>query len=567
MKQYMKDFKNSLYNVARKAITNNYGRDNYDEYRFGKYPWSHSETKKGRIALTKKALKNIYKASFMPLPFSQKKTIDNYVDQYLPDFERTWKNLSTRDRNLYINIIAFRIFGFRKIKLPRNNAEYWSAIEKIKSLVDVNTTINPDFLHFILKKSDLREIGYDVDIFLTEKGIAIDFIIEQYAYKINNKTLIGANEGDVVLDMGACWGDTALYFADKVGDKGKVYSFEFIPGNINIFKKNILLNPHLKERIQLVPNPVTDRAGDSIFFFDNGPGSRISKDPFPEQTGTCTTETIDNLVKKEGIKKVDYIKMDIEGAEKLALEGAKETIKKFRPKLAIAIYHSLDDFATIPNWILDLDLEYEIFLDHFSIHAEETICFAIFNYGDVSTCSFHATKLFHTGEGGALFAGEQVLHNKLFYHHNFGHKGQEDFYGLGTNAKMSELQAAMGLAVLPYLEDLIEERKRVVNYFFEHLSDFPSIKIRTGTEWNFNYFPVIFESEEQLITVKKKLNRKDIFPRRYFYPGLNTMNYVEKVKLPISDQITSTILCLPVFHNLEQDILVKITEIVKEHKT
>ena len=135
--------------------------------------------------------------------------------------------------------------------------------------------------------------------------------------------------------------------------------------------------------------------------------------------------------------------------------------------------------------------------------------------------------------------------------------------GLGINAKMSELQAAMGLAVFPYLEDIIEERKKVVNYYFEHLSDFQFIKIRTGTEWNFNYFPVIFDSEEQLLCVKEQLKRIDVFPRRYFYPGLNTLNYLKNVELPVSDQITSTILCLPVFHNLEKNILKRINEIVK----
>ena len=85
---------------------------------------------------------------------------------------------------------------------------------------------------------------------------------------------------------------------------------------------------------------------------------------------------------------------------------------------------------------------------------------SIFNFGDVSTCSFHATKIFHTGEGGAMFCKDPELYKKLFYSHNFGHKGETDFHGLGINAKMSELQAAMGLAVLPHLSGLIEARKK-----------------------------------------------------------------------------------------------------------
>lgn len=85
---------------------------------------------------------------------------------------------------------------------------------------------------------------------------------------------------------------------------------------------------------------------------------------------------------------------------------------------------------------------------------------SIFNFGDVSTCSFHATKLFHTGEGGAIFCGDSKLQEKLFYSHNFGHNGPLDFHGLGINAKISELQSAMGLAVFPYM-DFIKIQKVV----------------------------------------------------------------------------------------------------------
>ena len=100
-------------------------------------------------------------------------------------------------------------------------------------------------------------------------------------------------------------------------------------------------------------------------------------EPFDEQTGVATTLTIDDFVRNNSIAKIDFIKMDIEGAELSALNGAIETIKKFKPMLAIAIYHSLNDFVDIPLWIKNLNLDYDIFIDHFTIHSEETICFAI----------------------------------------------------------------------------------------------------------------------------------------------------------------------------------------------
>ena len=95
---------------------------------------------------------------------------------------------------------------------------------------------------------------------------------------------------------------------------------------------------------------------------------------------------------------------------------------------------------------------------------------SIFDYGDVSTCSFHATKLFHTAEGGAMFCKDEQLNHKLFYSHNFGHNGPLDFYGLGINAKISELQAAMGLAVIPHLNQIITTRNKVVDYYNRHLA-------------------------------------------------------------------------------------------------
>jgi dTDP-4-amino-4,6-dideoxygalactose transaminase len=175
---------------------------------------------------------------------------------------------------------------------------------------------------------------------------------------------------------------------------------------------------------------------------------------------------------------------------------------------------------------------------------------SIFNYGDVSTCSFHATKLFHTGEGGAFFCNNPELLDIVFFHHNFGHKGKEEFQGLGINAKMSELQAAMGLAILPYMESIFKNRKKVIQFYNENLRDFKSIKIRLETAWNFSYFPVIFRSENDLIEALLEFNEAKIFPRRYFYPSLETLPYVTPSSCEISNDIASRILCLPLYDDI-----------------
>ena len=191
---------------------------------------------------------------------------------------------------------------------------------------------------------------------------------------------------------------------------------------------------------------------------------------------------------------------------------------------------------------------------------------SLFEYGDVSTCSFHATKLFHTGEGGAFFCKDPDLFHKIYYTHNFGHNGPLDFHGLGINGKISELQAAMGLAILPYMHKIMESRKNVVDGYNTHLNfrHASSLKIRSSTDPNFSYYPVVFESEEKLLEVQKKLSENGILPRRYFYPSLHNLPYVAKQRMPVSESVAKRILCLPLYVGLENEVLKTICRIVNE---
>ncbi|MGV9003510.1 DegT/DnrJ/EryC1/StrS family aminotransferase [Flavobacterium sp.] len=190
---------------------------------------------------------------------------------------------------------------------------------------------------------------------------------------------------------------------------------------------------------------------------------------------------------------------------------------------------------------------------------------SIFDFGDISTCSFHATKLFHTGEGGAIFVPNENLRNQVFYSHNFGHNGPLDFHGLGVNGKISELQAAMGLAVFNHLETIIRDRKAIVNFYNSNL-DFSKIRtftIRKNTDWNYSYFPIIFNSEAELLLIQKKLIENNIIPRRYFNPSLNTIGYVNSNQsMPVSESIASTIICLPLYHGLPMNDVERIVQII-----
>jgi dTDP-4-amino-4,6-dideoxygalactose transaminase len=188
---------------------------------------------------------------------------------------------------------------------------------------------------------------------------------------------------------------------------------------------------------------------------------------------------------------------------------------------------------------------------------------SIFEFGDISTCSFHATKVFHTAEGGALFCKDDALFHKIYYSHNFGHDGPLSFHGLGINAKISELSAAMGLSVLPYMNEIFESRKSIVNYYDQNLlfSKFKNLKLRHDLTWNYSYYPIVFNNENDLLLSQKLLNENNIQPRRYFYPSLNTLPYVINSEMPISESISKRILCLPLFFDLSrssQDVIIKI---------
>lgn len=189
---------------------------------------------------------------------------------------------------------------------------------------------------------------------------------------------------------------------------------------------------------------------------------------------------------------------------------------------------------------------------------------SIFEYGDVSTCSFHATKLFHTGEGGALFTNDTALFQKCFYSHNFGHNGPLDFHGLGINGKISELQAAMGLSVFPNMQNILQSRKKIVEFYTNNLSFsfFKSMIFREDISWNYSYYPLIFDTEDQLISVLNKLNENGIFPRRYFNPSLNTIDFVNGDEMQISESISSRIVCLPLSHSILDSDLNTICNII-----
>ncbi len=177
-------------------------------------------------------------------------------------------------------------------------------------------------------------------------------------------------------------------------------------------------------------------------------------------------------------------------------------------------------------------------------------------YGDISVFSFHATKLFHTVEGGAIATNNQKLAKKISYLRDFGHKSQTDFSGLGTNGKNSEFHAAMGLCLLPRVKSIIESRRKIFRLYDKMLADKTKTLRRpslpAGTQYNFSYYPVIFKNTRLRQKVTAVLNKKKVFPRRYFYPALTKLDYVGEQSAPIAEDIAERVLCLPLYGELKQ---------------
>ncbi len=149
-------------------------------------------------------------------------------------------------------------------------------------------------------------------------------------------------------------------------------AFEFVPDNLDIFEMNLQANSKLEKRISLCQQPVGRESSEPFNYNAAGRGTKHDVDG----ASTSDTITIDDYVKQQGLERVDFIKMDIEGSESDALEGAATTIERWHPRLAISAYHRWQDLIELPLLIRDLAPGYQLYLDHHTIHAEETVLYA-----------------------------------------------------------------------------------------------------------------------------------------------------------------------------------------------
>jgi dTDP-4-amino-4,6-dideoxygalactose transaminase len=193
---------------------------------------------------------------------------------------------------------------------------------------------------------------------------------------------------------------------------------------------------------------------------------------------------------------------------------------------------------------------------------------SLLEYGDISTCSFHSTKVFHTVEGGSINCHSEELHEKVKLLRSFGHI-LDNYYLAGINGKNSEFHAAMGLCNLNHLSSIISGRKRVFRIYdnllnWNHLEK--PTEITPDLVYNFAYYPVVLENTEITAKIMEALNKENVYPRRYFYPSLNQLKYLNNYQsCPVSEDISCRVLSLPLYPDLEDKIVENICEIINSN--
>jgi dTDP-4-amino-4,6-dideoxygalactose transaminase len=192
---------------------------------------------------------------------------------------------------------------------------------------------------------------------------------------------------------------------------------------------------------------------------------------------------------------------------------------------------------------------------------------SILTYGDISTLSFHATKLFHTAEGGAVFCRDEEVARRVDLLKKFGHIGEEEYLELGINARMSELHAAMGLCVLPRVNEIIDWRRKCSLLYDDSFigSGLKRPVPPPGLKYNYAYYPLLFPNHTSMMRVRKALMEEGIFPRRYFFPSLNTLEFLRKAgykACPVSESAAMRVLCLPLYNGLPKDAVLSICKCI-----
>jgi FkbM family methyltransferase len=281
-------------------------------------------------------------------------------------------------REYLLRFMLYKILGHTHVRFPQNTPEFWKLYNCVDSFMVCHAS-RPFPSQWLLvpiyvNRYRLPYAGTTIDLNTSDVSLLETMILDQYRYK-NGAIDIGVRPGDVVIDAGACWGDTSLAFSARAGSTGRVFAFEMIDENLAVLRGNLGLNSELAKTIEVVESPLAAASDREYWVSAKGAASRIEE--LGDGTGkSVVSVSIDDFVQRRGLPAVDFIKFDIEGAEKDALLGATNTIRRHRPRLAVSVYHRNEDILEIPRILKDLYPGYQLYLHGVCLNYGETILFA-----------------------------------------------------------------------------------------------------------------------------------------------------------------------------------------------
>ena len=283
-------------------------------------------------------------------------------------------------RELFLRYFAFRALGPAHVRLQLDPRDYRQAVMSMNAHLMVKAGAGRTAglpLEWQFHQYDFTAAGFPIQMISAPLQMACTLLFSQYAYR-NPATGAGPRAGDVALDVGACWGDTALWLAHVVGPGGHVHSFEPAPQNTELLMQNLSLNPQLAERVTVHESALGPRDHETVWMPDVfAAGATLQHESSGQNLLEMSTITVDSLVQTGAIERVDFIKVDVEGADLGVLEGAARTIREQRPRLALAAYHKPDDLIKIPEFIASLGVPYRWYLQSCKLLDLDTIAFAV----------------------------------------------------------------------------------------------------------------------------------------------------------------------------------------------
>jgi FkbM family methyltransferase len=292
-----------------------------------------------------------------------------------------WRGLGDdNSRELLLRYLAYRALGPVHVRLEIDPVSYRNSVVGLVMQAQAQSNILNSRgmpLEWQMGLYDLSSVGYPLQAIGQPLPLASTFLFSQYAYR-DEAALARPLPGDVALDVGGCWGETALWLAHVVGPEGRVHTFEPTPSNRKLLAKNIELNPSIAARIQTWDAPLAATAGETVFIQDGLAAGATVREDAEQVAGTACelrTDTVDAIVQRGELPRVDFLKVDVEGADLGVLQGAAETIRSCRPRLALAAYHRPEDLATLPGFVESLGVPYRWYMQCSTMTDVDTVLF------------------------------------------------------------------------------------------------------------------------------------------------------------------------------------------------